>query len=562
LSRAHAGVDGVSNCAQCHETGRRVSVTKCLTCHKPIADRIARQAGVHRNAAGGRGCVSCHTEHAGADADLRRLNRQTFDHAAETRFPLDGVHKATAANCAACHKRRSFLDASTACASCHVDVHKGSVGTQCQACHSTSAPFTAARTSFDHGKARFALTGSHLTVKCESCHKQPHVFRGLAFNSCSSCHKDPHDRKFGDSCTTCHTTERWKTTSVTSVEHARTDFPLLGAHAKVPCASCHSSGPMTAPLRHDRCSACHVNVHRDSIKDDCRACHTETSFRGAPFDHAARTRFALDGKHAGLECAKCHTGISPHEVPLARKVIDYGGAARECVSCHGGAKDPHKGDFGRTCDSCHRTGSFDVKTFTHPGAPEFYSGSHEKIGCEQCHVATKTPLGTGGPHPKMACASCHIDVHLGQVGSSCENCHAVDAAKFTASRFTHDRSAFRLTGKHQVTQCAKCHKTETKQFASGHGTAMVLKPMDARCAICHADVHLGQVDQKCETCHQTNAFKLLVYNHKGLEDFFAGFHGKYGCPQCHRAETGIFPSGKGTAIRLRVGRDCIACHPK
>jgi hypothetical protein len=75
-------------------------------------------------------------------------------------------------------------------------------------------------------------------------------------------------------------------------------------------------------------------------------------------------------------------------------------------------------------------------------------------------------------------------------------------------------------------------------------------------------VHLGQVDLKCETCHQTTAFKLLAYNHKGLEDFFAGFHGRYGCPQCHKKETGIFPSGRGTAIRLRVGRECVNCHSK
>jgi hypothetical protein len=264
----------------------------------------------------------------------------------------------------------------------------------------------------------------------------------------------------------------------------------------------------------------------------------------------------------GLECAKCHTSISAHEVPLARKVVDYGGANSECVSCHGGPKDPHKGEFGRTCDSCHRTGTFDAKTFKHSGTAEFYLGSHEKVVCDKCHVPARTPLGTGAPHPKPACATCHVDVHLGQVGKECEACHTVDGAKFKATKFVHTRSTFALTGKHQTTDCVKCHKTETRVFASGHGTAMVLKPMDFSCKTCHADVHLGQVDQKCETCHQTTVFKLLVYRHKELDDFFAGFHGKYVCTACHKTQTGVFPSGPGTAIRFQVGRACVDCHPK
>jgi len=212
---------------------------------------------------------------------------------------------------------------------------------------------------------------------------------------------------------------------------------------------------MTDPLRFDRCSACHVNVHRDSLKEDCKACHTETTFRGAPFDHSQRTKFALDGKHGGLECAKCHPTVSPREVPLARKM---------------------------------------------------------------------------------------------------------DGAHFAATRFSHVHAAFALTGKHETTDCTKCHRTDTRAFPAGPGTAMVLKPMDGRCQSCHADVHLGQVDTKCEACHQTSVFKLTVYTHKGLEDFFAGFHGKYACVACHKSETGVFPAGRGTAVRLQVGRTCIACH--
>ena len=554
LSKAHANLEGVGKCTLCHEPGHTSSAARCLNCHEPIARRMARKAGVHRAVTDN--CTPCHVEHRGADADLRRIDAQKFDHFAETGFVLEGRHASPGVKCASCHTTRSFLQARTACSTCHKDVHKNNLGSTCTPCHVPETPFKETRNVFDHTKATFLLTGAHVTVKCEACHKNG-VFRGLTFSTCASCHTEPHKTRFGDACTSCHTTERWMTRTV---EHARAAFPLVGAHAKVACAGCHVSRKMTAPLRFDQCSACHVNVHRDSLKEDCKACHTESTFRGAPFDHARRTRFALDGKHVGLECAKCHTGLSSSEVPLARKVIDFGGAGNTCVACHG-PKDPHKGEFGRVCDSCHRTATFGVKAFKHPGVPEFYLGSHEKVVCDKCHVPGRTPIGTGPSHPTPACASCHRDVHLGQVGAACESCHSVDGAQFKAAKFAHARTTFALTGKHETTDCAKCHRTDTRTFPAGHGTAMMLKPMDTQCKACHTDPHLGQVDTKCETCHQTAAFKLPTFTHKGLEDFFAGFHGKYRCVVCHKNETGAFPAGRGTAVRLLVGRTCVGCHP-
>ena len=41
LAKAHAQLEGLSNCQQCHEQGRKVTAAKCLGCHKPIADRMA-----------------------------------------------------------------------------------------------------------------------------------------------------------------------------------------------------------------------------------------------------------------------------------------------------------------------------------------------------------------------------------------------------------------------------------------------------------------------------------------------------------------------------------------
>jgi hypothetical protein len=570
LSKAHAKLEGVGNCTRCHDGGggRPQSTDRCLTCHKPIAERIARKTGVHR-AAGD--CTKCHVEHGIAGAELRPIDTQKFDHAAETGFTLEGRH--ADAKCSACHQTRSFLDARPVCSSCHTDVHRKNLGTDCASCHSPSTPFKQTRAQFDHSRAQFALTGAHRAVACEKCHVAG-VFRGLQHDMCSTCHQEPHRRKFGPVCTSCHTTDQWTTRTV---DHAKTGFTLVGAHTQVACAKCHQSGSMTKPLRFDQCSACHVNVHRESAREDCHACHTETGFRGAKFDHGSRTSFPLVGKHDGLACRQCHTSVSAESVPLARKVVDFGGMKTECAACH---EDKHKGEYGRVCDTCHRPMTFKTAGFTHPKSPEFYAGRHASATCAQCHVragpqpmraaqlvsvqqptrAVPPIVSAQSKTPSMACKACHSDVHLGQVGTACENCHAIDADRFAPVRFSHQRGGFPLTGKHEAVECAKCHPTETRAFPAGHGTATRLSAMATECRACHKDPHLGQIVAECSTCHTPATFSLSTFAHPGVGALFSGFHGKLACQVCHKVETGEFPAGRGTAVRFKVGSTCAACH--
>ncbi len=568
LSRAHAKLEGIANCTKCHDAGRTLSAEKCLGCHKPIAERMASRKGVHRAVAGG--CAKCHVEHRGADADSRRLDRQTFDHAAETGFVLDGRHAAVASKCEACHKTRSFLAARTACESCHADVHKGALGRDCAKCHRTTVEFKQTRAGFDHATARFTLTGAHRDTACEKCHVNK-VFRGLPFEDCAPCHKFAHRRAMARTCATCHVTERWLA-AAQGFDHTKTGFTLAGSHARVACAKCHAAG-VRAALAHDRCAACHTNPHRESIKDDCGKCHDETSFKKGKFDHAVRTGFALAAKHDGLACAKCHKALGPADAPAARRLVDFGGASRDCASCH---KDEHKGEFGRYCESCHTPTTFKVAAFVHPRTPEFFAGAHKGLACAKCHVrradapgsvtgaeagAPPAPPGRGAP-PSPVCSTCHADVHLGQVGPACDRCHAVDAPKFAPARFSHDTAAFKLAGKHGTTPCVKCHPSQTAAFPSGTGTAKRLKPVEAECRACHKDPHLGQVEGSCGRCHAPSTFKMARFNHVGLENLMGvATHSRIPCRSCHKTETGQFPAGWGTAMRLKVGRTCLECHP-
>jgi len=161
----------------------------------------------------------------------------------------------------------------------------------------------------------------------------------------------------------------------------KTGYALAGAHQQVACAKCHATGVKTA-LRFDTCTACHVNVHRDSVKDDCRKCHTEASFKGAKFDRAAHAKFPCP---AGTNRSRAGSATRASQRGRAARaqVIDFGGASPSCATCH---KDQHKGDYGRTCDACHRADTFKAAGFTHPRLPDFYAGRHAGVACVKCHT--------------------------------------------------------------------------------------------------------------------------------------------------------------------------------
>jgi hypothetical protein len=566
LSKAHANLEGVAACGKCHEPGAGPASARCLACHAPVAARMAAHRGVHREVTGE--CGKCHREHAGLDADIRRLDPRTFNHAVETGFALEGAHLRAATTCTPCHKKRSFQAVSTACASCHPDPHKPSLGPDCARCHSATLAFKQTRARFEHSRTAFVLTGAHREVPCEKCHTAG-IFRGLHFDACTGCHATPHRKPLGPTCTTCHVTDRWSARPQ-PFDHARTDFALAGAHASVACAKCHAGG-IKKVLQHDRCAACHENPHRESIRDDCRKCHTESGFRTATFDHVARSPFPMSGGHTGLACRKCHTRLGPGDAPASaepaapprpagaprtRAVVDFGGLKPACIGCH---KDQHKGEFGQACDGCHRTATFKAAGFTHPRAAEFFAGRHAGVACVKCHVR---PGAAAAKPPSMACARCHADPHLGQVGGDCERCHAIDAAKFAPVKFSHATGRFPLTGKHGPLPCAKCHPSQTAAFPAGTGTATRLAPLSPECASCHKDPHLGQVDARCASCHATETFKLASYTHSGLDSVFGvATHSRLPCKSCHKTETGQFPAGRGTALRLKVGRTCLECHP-
>src|SRR5262249_15543180 len=153
--------------------------TNCADCH-------AHQEA-HCGQFGFENCGRCHVR--GGDRTSK------FDHAL-TRFPLQRAHAAI--NCERCHKPQKlgqsaqcteaikYTGLDPACLTCHEDVHKGELGAQCGKCHTAGANFKIL--VFDHNKdSRFALTGFHGIVECDTCH--PGRKYKLGDIQCVGCHK-------------------------------------------------------------------------------------------------------------------------------------------------------------------------------------------------------------------------------------------------------------------------------------------------------------------------------------------------------------------------------------
>ena len=115
----------------------------------------------------------------------------------------------------------------------------GPLPVSCEACH-TSTAWTPIRQhpEFHHNsQTAFRLDGMHADVACQECHINP-VFKKTA-HDCASCHADLHRATLGNHCDQCHTTKGWTPAAQLATSEHSNRFPLLGAHARVECESCH-----------------------------------------------------------------------------------------------------------------------------------------------------------------------------------------------------------------------------------------------------------------------------------------------------------------------------------
>lgn len=361
--------------------------------------------------------------------------------------------------------------------------------------------------------------------------------------------------------------------------------PLSRAHKSLDsatqCNSCHKFGGGEAIFR---CLDCHTEIatrlaarkgahvafgSKAGSSQDCAKCHSDHNGADFPiikwdpqkFDHR-QTGYALEGKHAGLVCSKCHTpnhiGAADREnIKIKDLTRTYLGISPACITCH---QDPHKGRLGQNCLQCHNYQDWKnvASTFDHSKTRYPLTGQHAQVKCEKCH--TPGPDGkarfTGLPFGK--CNDCHADPHKGTFAQqSCQSCHNTSSWKRVSTStlstsFDHSKTKFPLVGKHQTVECGKCH-------ANGD----FKKPLVyAKCMDCHTpDPHGGQFAKRpegieCASCHTLDGWKpskFTVKDHATSQYPLDGKHATVECAQCH------IPKGKDTLFKMKFQR-CLDCH--
>jgi hypothetical protein len=546
LSEAHRSLEGVTQCFQCHERGAGVADAKCLACHTEIGWLRARSRGLHARVQS-MPCAKCHPDHAGLAFQLVR-----WDEGAPERF--------------------------------------------------------------DHRRAGFELEGRHGTLRCGECH-QPRFQKsgGAALirkrarsaswlgleRACAACHQDPHAGAVGTDCGRCHGQQAWKPAA--GFDHARTDYPLTGLHAKVECAKCHLSPrlepatdaqgkavPRYRPVPHADCVACHRDPHAGRFPGACAKCHTTRGFQvfdAGSFDHE-RTRYPLRGRHAALACAKCHD---------AKTAGGPKPAFDRCDRCH---RDAHAGLAtlaGRPadCAACHVVQGWKPSTYTvaaHQASAYPLEGRHAATDCAKCHPqgpdSLAVRLGSARVQLRPAharCLDCHTDPHRGRFepggarakAASCRTCHTMDAYRPTqVDAAAHARLGFPLAGAHRAVPCQGCH-AELKATPSAAGApprTLLFADAPAACDGCHPSPHGDQFEGRrarakggpagdaCDACHGLEAFRPADrFDHERDSAFrLSGAHAKVRCEGCHKSSRDA--QGRAFVVYRPTPARCEDCH--
>ncbi len=559
LSEAHADLEGVSHCLDCHGLEEEAVDADCLKCHREIEWLIANDRGFHGLTARD-DCAACHPEHGGREFELVEWPKggtAAYDHR-DSGWELTGRH--AEAECRKCHRpelRRSpaasrrpgglgpdsWLGLETACRACHEDPHADRFGPDCGTCHGAGSWREIREESFDHDRTRYPLGGAHRGLECAKCHDAERAWGARpAYARCDDCHVDAHAGRAtlaGQSvdCDACHSVRWFRPSTYTAARHRESTYPLEGRHAKVKCESCHARSTTAAAVREfgtagvdlrpsrAACADCHSDAHAGQLAGrsfaghpgpaDCSVCHDVDGFRPSLFtvaDHR-ESRFPLEGRHAEATCAACHGPERRLLPPLPG--TDVTGTARilfrppaeACADCH---RDPHEGRF-----------------------------------------------SPGGTRP---------------AADDCRSCHGENSFRpATYDATAHDASRFRLAGAHRAVPCFECHLELMREASK---STLLLAPAAAAlpftaekraCADCHENPHGGQFAARpdggdCAVCHGVDSFRPTTgFDHERDSAFPRdGAHVRVACDRCH--STGPLPSGVIGIVYRPLGQRCEDCH--
>lgn len=335
------------------------------------------------------------------------------------------------------------------------------------------------------------------------------------------------------------------------------------------CTQCHSTGN---EVTREKCLACHKEIRseianhkgfhasREVGNKNCAVCHSDHHGRNfdmirldkKKFNHDL-TGFSLKGEHAKQECAACHKPEHIKDPELKKRKGTYLGLSSDCLSCHA---DYHQGHLSRNCTECHNFNNWKKATgFDHNKTKFPLLGKHQQVKCIECH---KIEVVNGKKYQRFSnlefanCTACHTDVHKGKFGQDCKRCHTEESFKFNKrmKAFDHDKTDFKLLGKHRLVDCKACHTTGKMTDPIKHD----------QCQDCHKDYHKGEFTRRdgtkpdCNKCHTNegftpSTFSIAQHNKKYKLE---GAHLATSCAACHKKDS--------EWTFKKMGHRCIDCH--
>lgn len=428
------GAHTTTQCEQCHTNGYTTAPSKvCSACHSNKYNATTNPN--HTTANIPNTCETCHTTNPGWKPATFPIHSNYY--------VLAGAH--VSLECAKCHTNGYTNQLPVLCSGCHMPKYNATTNpnhasaqfpTECEQCHSQTAWSPA---TWDHNQYFPIYSGKHnkpVWNNCADCHTNPSNYGQF---SCIDCH--PHNNKTetdskhsgvggymytSAACLACHPTGEGEG----GFNHATSAFPLTGAHATTPCASCHTNGYQNTS---SVCSDCHITAYNQSVNPNhptlsiptsCANCHTTNpGWQPATFS-IHNNYYVLAGAHVSLSCATCHNGNYNNQLP------------QDCYGCHTNdynqTNNPNHqaAQFPTDCQQCHSQNAWVPANWNHDGQYfPIYTGKHknEWNACSDCHTNASNYsifTCTTACHPQAQTNNDHQGVAGYSYNSNaCYSCH-------------------------------------------------------------------------------------------------------------------------------------------
>jgi len=226
---------------------------------------------------------------------------------------------------------------------------------------------------------------------------------------------------------------------------------------------------------------------------NCLECHSTISWNEVKFNHKS-TGFSLDGRHATIRCASCHS------------LKDFRDVSASCYTCH---TDVHQGKLAKDCERCHTPQSWIMinTEYAHAGTTFPLIGRHATLDCHACHISE---IEGEFSLIRSECISCHeadfnsaLDpphTTLG-FGTRCDDCHMMlawrpaDFAKHNsffpiyggthAGAWSTCYDCHIVAGDYEVFSCINCHKHNQADTDAHHREVSDYTYDSDACYRCH-----------------------------------------------------------------------------